>query len=262
MPITVPTPAPNNVFSTQSAECVGVAVPFIYGDSGNVAANGVDTLGTALPVAYPNAYKWYNAGQVFAGSAAGWYLVQFSSTTVGTIFNNTYVAGTQPSIPPQNALVPIVAAGPGAYTAATGATVGPSFSINGSMVGPSGGVLNLTMMVAVNNSAGAKTPLLSINAVTLLSSALTTTTGNVYQQTVFCRAQPVNNVANAFQNPQVAFGATAGALGAQTPAYSATTGLERGALGVAPTFSVSLNVAVATDFIVLEGVFAEAYYNA
>jgi hypothetical protein len=236
-------------------------VPFIVGDSGNVAANGVDTLGTALPVAYTNAYKFYPAGAVFAGSVAGWYLIQMSSTTVATIFNNVYTTG-QPTIPPQNQLVPVVAAGPGAYTATVGAIVGPQFAINGSMVGNNGGVLNATMMVSVNNSAGAKTPLLSVNAVTLISSALTTTTGNVYQQTVFCRAQPVNNVTNAFQSPQVAFGAVAGALGAQTPAYSATTGLERGALGAAPLFVVSLNVAVATDFLVLEGVFLEAYYGA
>lgn len=259
MTITVPTPAPNNVVTTQQAQIAAVAVPFIYGDSGNVAANGADTLGTALPVAYPNAYKWYPAGAVFAGSVAGWYFIQMSSTTAATVFNNVYTSG-QPTIPAVP--TPIVAAGPGAYTATTGATTAVTFPVNGTMVGANGGVLNLTAMVAVNNSAGNKIPLLSIGGVTLLTSTLTTTTGNVYQQTLFMRAQPLASTVNAYTGPQAAFGAVAGALGAQTPAYSATTGLERAALGVPPTLLVSLNVAVATDFIVLEGLFAEAYYGA
>src|ERR1700681_3984090 len=139
MPVVQPTPGPNNVFTTQQAEVVGVNVPFIYGNSGSVAANGVDTLGTALPVAYPNAYKWYPAGAVFAGSVAGWYLIQMSSTTAPVIFNNVYTSG-QPVIPAPSQLVPVVAAGPGAYIATTGATTGPTFALNGSMLGNSGGV--------------------------------------------------------------------------------------------------------------------------
>src|ERR1700745_2516796 len=140
MAITVPTPGPNNVATTQSAQIANISVPFIYGDSGNVAANGGDTLCTARPVAYPNAYKWYPAGAVFAGSVAGWYFIQMTSTTAATIFNNVYTSG-QPTIPPQNALVPVVAAGPGAYTATTGATTGPTFALNTGMLGVQGGVI-------------------------------------------------------------------------------------------------------------------------
>jgi hypothetical protein len=234
----------------------------MIGDSGSVAANGVLTLGTALPTTYPNIYIFLPAGAAFALSPAGWYLCQMTSTTVGVIFNNVYVTG-QPSVPPQANLVPIVAAGPGAYTGVITAQAGPNWLFSANMFGASGGVCNYTVMTAINNSAGAKVNTVTVTpiggaAVTILSVSQTTSTGFVSQGTFFTRAQAGTN-SGVQVSPQVALPANAGALGAQTPAYSLLMGLSAGPLGLPPTLAVNLSVAVATDFIVLEGCFFEAF---
>lgn len=285
MAITVPTPAPNNVPSSQIGQYVGSAVPFIIANTGTMANNGALTLGTALPTAYPNAYVFLPANAIFAGSAAGWYYTQFSSTTVGVVFNNLYVAGSQPSLLPQPNLVPFVATGPGAYTGVTTAQTGPSFNLNSNMLGGNGGLLRLTVMESVNNTAGTKTLAALINGVTVQSNALTTTTGNVAVSLIANRSQPasVNNipVLGAFIQNGV-YTAAAGALGNQTPQYSSSLNLNVGAVGgpigpvsagstiagslgttnLGPLFSITLQIGTATDVIVLEAFLLEAIFAA
>lgn len=286
MTIQVPTPAPNNVPTTQSYQVVGSGVPFIIANTGTMAANGALTLGTALPTIYANAYVYLPANAIFVGSAAGWYYTQFSSATVGVVYNNTYAAGTQPALLPTVSLVPFVSTGPGAYTGATTAQVGPSFNINSNALGGNGGVARLTTMVSVNNSAGAKTTAVAINGVTVQSNALTTTTGNVAQSLIVNRSQPAS-LPSGLPNPggfvqAGVYTAAAGALGNQTPQYSASLNLNVGAVGgstgaanvgstiagsigtlnVGPLLNITLQIAVATDVLVLEAFLLEAVYGA
>lgn len=286
MAIVVPSPAPNNVVTTQNYEVVGMGVPFIVANTGTMAANGALTLGTALPTTYANAYVFLPAGAIATGSAAGWYYTQFTSTTVGTVFNNLYVAGTQPVLLPTAALVPFVTTGPGAYTGSTASNIGPSFNINSNMLGGNGGVARLTTMMSVNNTAGAKTLAVTLNAVTVQSNALTTTTGNVAVSLIFNRSQPAS-LPSGLPNPGgfvqgAAFTAAGGALGNQTPQYSTSLNLNVGAIGgsvgpanvgstvagsigtlnVGPLLNVTLQLATATDVIVLEGFLLEAVYGA
>lgn len=286
MAIVVPSPAPNNVPTTQNYQVVGSGVPFIIANTGTMGNNGALTLGTALPTTYANAYVYLPAGAIVVGSAAGWYYTQFSSTTVGVVFNNTYAAGTQPVLLPTVSLVPFVTTGPGAYTGATTAQVGPSFNLNSNMLGGNGGAARLTVVQSVNNTAGAKTVAVTINAVTVQSNALTTTTGNIAQTMIFNRSQPAS-LPSGLPNPggfvqAGVFSAAAGALGNQTPQYSTSLNLNVGAIGglagpanvgstvagsigtanVGPLMNITLQIAVATDVCVLEGFLLEAVYGA
>lgn len=82
-------------------------------------------------------YQYFPAGAVFAGSAAGLYFVNMSTPTLGTVFNNVYSGRGPARIP--DTLVPIVAAGPGAFTQTTGTPITVSSEIlPGKMLGPFG----------------------------------------------------------------------------------------------------------------------------
>jgi len=94
------------------------AIPFVLCSSGSMAANGALTLTTALDRIISNCYMYFPAGALYTSSLFGWYFVQMSSTTLGTVFANMYFGG-QPSIPA--APVGIIATGPGAYTQVTAA---------------------------------------------------------------------------------------------------------------------------------------------
>src|SRR5579859_1785192 len=111
----------------QTLKYTANGIPFIVANTGTMGNNGALTLGTALPSTYANAYVYLPANAISAGSAAGWYFCQFSSTTVGTVFNNTYSSGT-PQIPA--ALVSFATTGPGAYTGVTTQITGPNFTID------------------------------------------------------------------------------------------------------------------------------------
>lgn len=108
---------------------------FIYPPSGSVAnSTGVVTLGTALDNIYPTCYMFFPAG-TWSGSAAGFYFVQMTSTTVGTVYLTQYTGG----IPTTPVNPTLVTTGAGAYTQTTGAyAVGQSFTIPGGVMGTSG----------------------------------------------------------------------------------------------------------------------------
>ena len=95
-------------------------VPVFVPSSGIMANNGAITLTTALDTTYANCYLYLPANAIEAGSAAGLYFAQMSSTTVGTVYNNTYTSGKHaiPSSP-----TAFVTTGPGAYTQTTGSDI-------------------------------------------------------------------------------------------------------------------------------------------
>lgn len=146
----VPAPGPYTLAVT--------GVPVIQPPSGSVAANGALTLGVALLEVFSGgSWMYFPAGAVYAGSAAGLYWTVMSSTTVGTIYNNTLPAGTSPSVVPI-APTAIVAAGPGAYTGTASFGTSGMFGISmpGGSMGPNG-TLEFLVQVMCPNNASVKT---------------------------------------------------------------------------------------------------------
>lgn len=158
--------------SLSTIALLGFGVPLIVAPSGSVAANGALTLGTALALTYPNAFVYFPAGAVFSGSAAGFYYVEMSSTTAGTVFANIYspvVAG--PAIPASP--TPIVAAGPGAFTGEAAEVVAAYVTVRGGLMRKNGRI-DFAFIGSFNNSAGSKIYSLHIGGTQAHSSSGTT----------------------------------------------------------------------------------------
>lgn len=144
--------------------------------SGSVGANGALTLTTAMTNAnvYPGFWMYFGAGVVYSGSAAGFYWVVMSSTTLGTIYNNV-IANGPARIP--DAPVPIVAAGPGAYVQTTSELTAASVILPGNTIGPWGTVTALCAYFC-NSSATAKVPRNRYGGFRYQGGSLTTSAGN------------------------------------------------------------------------------------
>lgn len=221
------------------------SIPFIWGNTGSVAANGALTLGTALPQAYPDAFMILPAGAAYAGSLAGAYYVQFSTTLLGRIFDNKYIPGVPAAIPAS--LNPIAAPGPGAYTGVTGLTSGPSVSFPGGTLGPTG-FMWMESLWSIFNSAGTKTPTITLGGQTLMAVNQTTNQSMLTPVSLWVRgAQADRQVSFATSNASGA-GAAAGVVNQSTID-----------LKLAQTLQLACNVAVATDYVVLEGYTCEIF---
>lgn len=128
------------------------AIPFIHLSSGTMGNNGALSGVTALPTTYSGgAWVYLVANAIEAGSAAGWYWCVFSSTTAGTVYNDTYTTG-QPSIGTATAFA---TTGPGAFTGVTTAQQGPAITLPAGAMGVNG-ALRVSTKVAATNSANSK----------------------------------------------------------------------------------------------------------
>lgn len=138
------------------------AVPFIL--AGGTAGGGTNqfTMGNngaistlpVLPTTYAGAWMYMPANAITGSNAAGWYWFVGSSTTAGTLFNNTYTSG-DPRVP--TVLVPFVSTGPGLGTQTTAANISSfNFSIPGGSMGPNG-VVKWYQLLNFSNSANNKT---------------------------------------------------------------------------------------------------------
>lgn len=148
------------------------ATPIILVSSGSMANNGALTGIAAVQAAYANAWVCLPANAIFAGSAAGTYLAQFSSTTACTVSNNQpqLVNGTIPLPTP----TPFVSTGPGAFSQTVGANVTAfSFSMPGGSMGKNGR-LRYTGNFSNNNTANAKVGQLGFGATSLAGASNTT----------------------------------------------------------------------------------------
>lgn len=152
MTITVNSSTAGNQAAGVLRSTLQVTTPVGVAPSGSVAANGAITLGTALPRIYADGiFLRLPAGAAYAGSAAAFFWCVMSSTTVGTIFDNTF-AGV-PEIPAT--ATPIVAAGPGAFTGVTGTITAISKSLPAWTI-PLNGTLYENAEFTYNLTAGAK----------------------------------------------------------------------------------------------------------
>ncbi len=130
------------------------AIPFVLLPSSTTGVNGAVTVGTALPIAYPNGYFYLPAGKAYTASAAGWYYGTMASTTALTIFNNIYTSGI-PTIP--SSPTGIVDAGPGGWTQTTASDIQAlSYTVQGGVMGLNGTIQAISSWGS-NNTANAKT---------------------------------------------------------------------------------------------------------
>ena len=153
----------------QSAVASGVA------PSGSVGANGALTLGTALGATYAaGIYLNFPAGAVYAGSVAGSYWCVMSSTTVGTVYNNTRgLLSVYPST-----LVPIVDAGPGAFTGAgTTSKNLLTAAVPANALGPNG-QLRINWEFSYNTTAGTKNIALIFGGTSMTTAVRTSSGGH------------------------------------------------------------------------------------
>ena len=225
---------------------IGSNTPVGIAPSGTIAANGALTLGTALGKAYLGGiWLAFPAGAVFSGSAAGVYWCVMTTTTAGTVFNNTLAAGSVPVVP--TAPVAVVDAGPGAYTGITTTMTNiAAFSVPGGSLGPNG-QLRIATEFSYNTAAGTKTYAASLGGVALISAPRTTAGGH-------------DSFTNRYRNLGVE---TRGSFNTTSEsATSATLGNTNNTIDTTATqsFSLSLTTDTATNYIIAESTFLETLY--
>jgi hypothetical protein len=124
------------------------AIPFVSVSTGSMADNGVLTVGTALPRTIANGYFFLPANAISAGSAAGWYFTQCSTTTACVVKNNVYTTGV-PTVPASPTA--FVTTGPGAYVGVTAEVFGPTITVPANAMGANGQLRIMTMWAVTNN---------------------------------------------------------------------------------------------------------------
>lgn len=214
-------------------------IPFVLPSSGTMGNNGALSAITALPTTYANAYLWCPANAISAGSAAGWYYTQMSSTTAGTVFNNTYTSGTLaiPGTP-----TPFVTTGPGAYTQTTGSNIAAyTLAIAGNAIGANGSVF-IQALKTLPNTSGNK--ILTLNYGSYAFATQTVNSGSLSVSHVggFSN-RGVTNAQVPLSNAVATIGGNAAA--AVFGAIDSTT---------SQNLIVYEQLATATDYLVLENI--------
>lgn len=225
----------NPVGAMNAYKIFQTGIPFIMASTGSFANNGALTGMTAGPAGFWNgpAYLNFPAGAIVAAGAAGWYYTVLSSTTAGTVYNNTYTSG-QPFIPGSAVLSSFVTTGPGAYTGVTTAQTALSFTIPANSMGANG-QLWFSFLLGFNGSTNNKTVTIKIGSTVIFSLVEATAATIAYQGDVYFQNQGATN-ANATQKG----GATGASTVAQTFSTIDTT--------VNQTCTVNITDATATDW--------------
>jgi hypothetical protein len=234
----------------QTNKFAACGVPFIISPSGSMGNNGAITSGTALATTYANAYVYLPANAIVAGSTAGWYFAQFTSTTAGTVYNNTYTSG-QPTIPAT--LVPFVTTGPGSYTGVTTQVTAQNFQIDQGTLGPNG-VLRMSVYWNMLNNVNTKTLGVTLGSSTIGAIPLTST-GSA--NTIFT----VYNQGTTATQASFAVASNSG-VGTANSNLLHTTAANLGASSPSTSVALLLTMATATDFLGIEGFLAEFFYGA
>ena len=128
-------------------------MPMCMPSSGSIGNNGALSGLTAFAITLPPCYMYFPVNTIAAGVAAGLYYVVMSSTTAGTIYNNTYTSGI-PTIPASPTAFSTT--GPGAYTQSTSETTVLTWTLPGATLFP-GADLHTELVWFAANTAGTKT---------------------------------------------------------------------------------------------------------
>jgi hypothetical protein len=219
-------------------------LPFIYPTSGTVGNNGALSGITAVPIAYPSCWMYMPANAIFSGSTAGWYYCTMSSTTAGTLFNNTVSALF--ATPTGSTAIPatpvaFVTTGPGAFTQSTAEAPWMTWTLPAGLF-TANSELTITYRASCANNANAKKVSLYFGGSdqaqnnTLISAA-----GGVFQFVV-SNSGVINSQSIMPNN----YGGYAAASGVVSKSSVNWTGSQNVSLTINPG-------AAASDWVVLEG---------
>lgn len=195
-------------------------IPFVLPSSGTMGNNGALSGITAIASGqtYPHAYVYLPANAISAGSAAGWYYAQFSSTTAATVYNNTYTSGipTVPSSP-----TAFVTTGPGAYTQGVGAEI-PAITLTlpANSIGVNGSI-DTTFSASTTNNVNSKIFRVALDSTANQFYVLTSNSSVFHQAFSSLKAAGVTNR----QTATCALTAPQGGLGTSTSGTGAGTAL-------------------------------------
>ena len=225
---------------------IGSNVPVGIAPSGTIAANGALTLGTALGKAYLGGiWLAFPAGAVFSGSAAGVYWCVMTTTTAGTVFNNTLAAGSVPVVP--TSPVAVVDAGPGVYTGITTTMTNiAAFSVPGGSLGPNG-QLRIATEFSYNTAVGTKNYQIVFGGVGLATSSRTTTGGH-------------DSFTNRYRNLGLESRGSFNTASESSSTASLANVNNTIDTSVPQSFSITLSVDTATNYIISESLFLETLY--
>lgn len=213
-----------------------VSLPMVRSNTGTMGNNGAYTAGTPYGKTYAKCYIYFAAAQIAAGSTAGWYYAEGSSTTAFTVYNNNPVG--VPTAPASKTA--FVTTGPGAITGDT-TEQGLLLVVAANQLAPSG-FFRMRARFTNNNTAGNKTARLRYSGLAgtqLVGQVNTTATG------MYAESTTVNQSVTNAQESSAYLHTTAGGLSV-TLASSAidTTATSNPA--------VTTQIAVATDWMVME----------
>ena len=227
---------------------VGTGIPLILPSSGTIGNNGALSAITALPTTYAACYMYFPAGAIEVGSAAGMYYVVMSSTTAGTIYNNLYTGGT-PTIP--ESPTPFVTVGPGAYAQTTAAQITLfTGTVPGGAMGVDGSLLIDADFANIGNT-NAKTQRIIFGGQTVhqVSQATAANVAGLWRTRITNRGE----VGKQYVNPLGVLAATVGSAG--------TFGNTSVNTAADVTLSFTSELAVATDYVVLQGFRASIMFS-
>lgn len=226
-------------------------IPLILPSGGTVGNNGALTLTTALNAIYPKCFMYFKDNAIVAGSAAGMYYVEMSSTTAGVIYNNYYWVSNagRPVVPTTK--VSFVTTGPGAYTQTVGLDLPLlMFKVPGKLLGPYG-ILHAEYTTSCPNNANTKS-VKDYFGNTGLGNQLST-----HQSTSLKAAAFAFRMANRGDETKQIGGIN------NTSGYEAS-GSQLQITGSADSatdcfYRITANIAVETDFLVIESHHVLAY---
>lgn len=207
--------------------------------------NGAVSTLQALPSTYDGgAWMYFPANTITGSNPAGWYWFVASSTTAGTVYNNTYTTGS-PAAP--TTLIPFVSTGPGLGTQTTGADItAMNFTMIGGSMGPNGAVENW-WNGAQNNSAGNKIWNEKWGATSMWSRTRTTTT----------MENPMYRISNRGRQDRQFCDAQGGPGSSLTSAGSVTSIDTSANIAV----SITMQIAAASDFMLLNAYRSQLSYG-
>lgn len=204
--------------------------------SGSVGANGALSGLTAFPVALGPCFLYFPAGAVYAGSVAGFYYTNLTSTTSGTVYDNRWIGGVPvfPATP-----TPIVAAGPGAYVQTINADIiAANAVIPGGTLGVNGELM-VRPMIGANSTANNKAWAVKYAGLSIIGRTNTT-------QTMDNTPVIMKNAGAVNQQVSTSYAGLSANSGALFTRLSVDSSLDQ-------ELVITLKITVGTDYIFLQG---------
>jgi len=221
------------------------AVPIGIPSSGSIGNNGALTGVTAFQTTYSNGiYLYFPANAISSGSAAGLYWTVMSSTTAGTIYNNTYTGGIPAVVGSPTAFV---TTGPGAYTQTITANITlASVSLVAGTMGINSRIRSTAAFSCTNNAN-------SKSGSTLLASTAVGGTIPYASSAGGGTIREIQNRGSLTSNFTIISNALS-SNNSGTPTYTSVN------TGNTQTLSIVAQISTATDYMVLENGLLELFY--